>query len=147
MIDIKELRIGSYILYPKYWEDRPLQVTGISIVDRRNDHTGIYEEFIYLLNTDLEESDFNKFVDYKNGVIDPKEIEPIPLTEEWLVKLGFNAIDDHFIIIPESDYSSIVIEKNNNEFNILTIPASLKYVHQLQNLFYCLTGEELKVNI
>ena len=80
-------------------------------------------------------------------------IEPIPLTEEWLLKFGF---ERH-----HSDYSNSVIYikdvPNNNEFKwgvyplelgsgfIINKSKNLKYVHQLQNLYFALTGEELTI--
>jgi hypothetical protein len=81
-------------------------------------------------------------------------IEPIPLTEEWLLKFGF---ERH-----HSDYSNGVIYikdvPNNNEFKwgvypfelgsgfIINKSKNLKYVHQLQSLYFTLTGEELTIN-
>ena len=78
-------------------------------------------------------------------------INPIPLTEEWLLKFGFNRHHD--------DYSNDVIfiknVHNNTEFEWGVYPNELgsgiqiqnrkllKYVHQLQNLYFALTGEEL----
>ena len=49
------------------------------------------------------------------------EFEPIPITEELLIKFGFN------------EYV------NTNIYPI-------KYVHQLQNLYFALIGEELIIN-
>lgn len=68
--------------------------------------------------------------------------EPIPLTEEWFYKFGFSK-------------SNVWFEKNGIElFNIADlyfrakypIKADVKFVHQLQNLYFALTGEELTVN-
>lgn len=69
--------------------------------------------------------------------------EPIPLTEEWLLKLGFDKkfSKDKFTIIPNGklDY-----EKGRTYFNAWTIlEHQPEYVHQLQNLYFALTGEEL----
>jgi hypothetical protein len=83
------------------------------------------------------------------------EFKPIQLTEEWLLKFGF--IRHHY------DYANDVIyikniadnEIDNAEFEWGVYPnelgsgiqiknrKSLKYVHQLQNLYFALTGEEL----
>jgi hypothetical protein len=63
----------------------------------------------------------------------------IPLTEEWLLKFGFEITDnfqtkDRFQTHKQDgiiwfEYGYIVVELN--------------YVHQLQNLYFALTGEEL----
>jgi hypothetical protein len=79
--------------------------------------------------------------------------QPIPLTEEWLLNFGFNR--------HHADYGNgIIYIKNvidNTEFEWGVYPNELgsgiqiqnrkllKYVHQLQNLYFALTGEELVV--
>jgi len=76
------------------------------------------------------------------------ELEPIPLTEEWLLKFGFefhtNAncqnfyyAKDAFICI-RADEDFEWFRYYNGDFY-----HELKYVHQLQNLYFALTGEEL----
>lgn len=79
------------------------------------------------------------------------EIKPIPLTEEWLLKFGFKPID-------ERGYSKeIVNKKDNYEYNFVLSKVddgydndvclyTIKYVHQLQNLYFALTGKELIIN-
>lgn len=80
-------------------------------------------------------------------------VNPIPLTPEILEKCGFNL---------EAQRQSIYIKKrlklwmghtgciaylkhedNDTSFWI----GDCKYLHQLQNLFFCLVGEELKVKL
>jgi hypothetical protein len=76
-----------------------------------------------------------------------KDFEPIPLTEEWLVKFRFvKEIDDLYLDLS----SSFLIWFNDDEFlhyksNQLETICSIKYVHQLQNLYFALTGEELTI--
>jgi hypothetical protein len=75
--------------------------------------------------------------------------KPIPLTEEWLLNFGFkvnretkegnniwryNWTEGHFEI--EQIYSFFLNDNNGYDTEI-------KYVHQLQNLFFALTMEEL----
>lgn len=81
------------------------------------------------------------------GIIDTKIIhyKPIPLTEEWLLKFVFDKdIDDFYLDIN----TVLFVSYNDDEFvhlksNHLETIASIKYVHQLQNLYFALTGEEL----
>ena len=70
-----------------------------------------------------------------------ESLKPIPLTEEWLMKFGFR-------------YSVGWFGKNGIElFNInnlyfrgnFPIKADIKYIHQLQNLYFALCGEELQL--
>lgn len=77
--------------------------------------------------------------------------KPILLTEEWLVKFGFDRINNS---LTSRLYS-------NNVFEIMTngyiyhfwiydnteggFEINIKNVHQLQNLYFALTGEELTI--
>jgi hypothetical protein len=68
--------------------------------------------------------------------------QPIPLTEEWLLKLGFvsNPFQDRY----EKGQLHIecAIKKGKTYLWIESMP-HIKHVHQLQNLYFALTGEEL----
>lgn len=78
--------------------------------------------------------------------------KPIPFTEEWLEKFGFKIVNDiskqtnieSRIVMREF---SVVIDSfwhNERESWIPVFPIIvIQYVHQLQNLYYALTGEEL----
>ena len=85
--------------------------------------------------------------------------EPIPLTEEILLKLGFKNIDkggNDFITYTDSEhnyYLQIDVRKNDGKYLILDNSfddlrafsmVDIEYVHQLQNLYFALTGNELK---
>ena len=80
-----------------------------------------------------------------------EEIKPIPLTEEWLLKFGFEKIerDDccwYTLLIPSKYDFNILWDKGDsaNGMSIEDYPVKCKHVHQLQNLYFALTGEELK---
>lgn len=107
---------------------------------------------------DLEET--------QDTIEDYDRTKPIPLTEEWLLKFGFKKypnlrdtfrqeyydafqldIDEHTIIsfsipIGYNDYircnydKSYRSEEKKQSYRV-------KYVHQLQNLYFALTGEEI----
>jgi hypothetical protein len=80
------------------------------------------------------------------------DIEPIPLTEEWLLKLGFKRIKKGIGWDKLSDGKLILVEVPTNKGNIVAFNYDadkynyLKYVHQLQNLYFALTGVELQLN-
>ena len=63
---------------------------------------------------------------------------PIPLTEEWLLRFGFEQKTSSFVIYPVS-----IKRQTKNAFFYSPTSLHLKYVHQLQNLYFALTGEEL----
>lgn len=73
-----------------------------------------------------------------------RDMSPIPLTEEWLLKMGFEKDGEgdwqkgDFAFTLGSEGLKLFME-----YGFINPP--IKFVHQLQNLFYCLTGEELKL--
>jgi hypothetical protein len=87
-----------------------------------------------------------------NDLNDNNQIEPIPLTEEWLLKFGFEK-DERY-----GDKVSVIEIKKCKEFILMfddrdesyflcdtDVDTCLKHVHQLQNLYFCLTGTELEI--
>jgi hypothetical protein len=76
--------------------------------------------------------------------------KPIPLTEEWLLKLG--CIEVYENAFQDVDSTFIVEFKENKFIVYLICPMpwieleNIKYVHQLQNFFFALTGEELTIS-
>jgi len=81
-----------------------------------------------------------------------EDINPIPLTKEWITKLGGN-------LYPDGCYLSVTNLKAELHFDfydrtdeiVTTLKSSFSdlildriyFVHQLQNLYFALTGEEL----
>jgi hypothetical protein len=99
-------------------------------------------------------------------------VEPIPLTEEWLLKFGFTKneskiIDSYSISISKlgtlkklsvtiqfgNEYVMIregENDKPSSEDSIITLlngdtHGRPFYIHQIQNLYFALTGEELTI--
>lgn len=105
---------------------------------------------------------FNR-VDIYNTSIAVKNVNPIPLTEEWLLKFGFEKVEysderhgfgnEYNLKVNEdmffnySDDFSLCIyrskESMKNEIGIIPEWDAIKHVHQLQNLYYSLTGKEI----
>ena len=76
------------------------------------------------------------------------QYEPIPLTEEWLLKFEFwtSDWDVHSTLRKQVLDSSLVYDKDNKTFDLGDLlNIKIEYVHQLQNLYFVLTGEELKL--
>ena len=87
-----------------------------------------------------DENTFGKWVDLD-------EVEFIPLTEEWLLKLGFQKREGQTYYHLKLDKTwvsldSILVKWYGNDVGGLTM---IDYVHQLQNLFFALEGEELQL--
>ena len=85
------------------------------------------------------------------------ELKPIPLTEEWLLRFGFEEHEtvkclyskrvgnfEIHLTIEGSDLLDIELSSTNIS-GAYPDKNLFKYVHQLQNLYYCLTGEELTI--
>ncbi len=78
--------------------------------------------------------------------------EPIPLTEEWLTKFGFHKTAEDDFDKTFGDIDQISIRSNKlyvtDKFGVYLNPkriAIIQYVHQLQNLYFALTSEELTI--
>jgi hypothetical protein len=77
---------------------------------------------------------------------DYEDVNPIPLTEDWLIKFEFQKSENHswfdkdFISISKSNSLSIY---SREWFNM---DKKIEYVHQLQNLYFALTQKELTIS-
>jgi hypothetical protein len=85
--------------------------------------------------------DFKKWVDVK---WDAPAFNPIPLTEEWLVKFGCENTADGFII----DRFRLFYNEVYKFWYVLdhgtgTYLTKVEYVHEWQNCYFVLNGEEL----
>ena len=117
-MEAKELRIGNYVSYAT-------QETLILDITRTHAELGYYMDSVGF------ERKYHEF-------------RPIPLTEEWALRLGANNtfynnyLDFEYFEIYESN-GIWYVEKEG------VILCELKYVHQLQNLYFALTGKELTI--
>ncbi len=120
MIDIRELRIGNYVFPKKSSGAKSVNGVVFAIDDYLVSVKGNHNQYDYHL------------------------LEPIPLTEELLFKCGFEKkqlgsatvyyhplieLDTHFCL-------------NGVDYNI-----QVKSLHQLQNLYFDLTGREIEVDL
>lgn len=79
-------------------------------------------------------------------------LKPIELNEDWLLKFGFEKKAEHNFalhvltrsIIHAYTHDKVEIELGNRTGYSFGYPA-VKNVHQLQNLTFAITGEELKI--
>ena len=73
-------------------------------------------------------------------------IKPIPLTEEWLLKFGFKKELDSFYRLNKSSMIEICFfDDGILVTNQSVCLSNIKYLNQLQNLYFALTGEELTI--
>lgn len=97
----------------------------------------------------LQISDYFIGVNENNSQYLHDDINPIPLTEEWLLKLGFDHksgneyVKDRFVF--RKNQKDLVINGFEYDYNGILISANNMRVHQLQNLYFALTGNELEI--
>jgi hypothetical protein len=86
----------------------------------------------------LELNDY--WIEFKDGSFCRlKNVEPATLTEEWLLKFGFD------IQLVEIVLGKFYLKKTENYFEYYcNNRVGIRHVHQLQNLYFALTDEELK---
>lgn len=111
--------------------------------------------------SEIMKNDLNKVAPYKIGInhridiyYDSHKLKPIPLNEEWFLKFGFEKSDEKFDYFQRVKFYEYIIVAGfyNITFFISEYGhiSSSKYtniesVHQLQNLYFALTGSELTV--
>ena len=121
MINAKELRIGNLVEY--------------RITDKLDER----KEWWEVSEIDADDIHWLSKVDTKD-----EDFKAIPLTEEWLLKFGF--INDKVLEFYRNDFTDSTIIIDYNFICLLGYShVKLKYVHQLQNLYFALTGSELTV--
>jgi hypothetical protein len=122
MIDGRDLRIGNWILFNKteiLAPSDPQPVTGVTR--------------------------YGVFTIYRSSLAFEK-IFPIPLTPEVLLACGFEFDYESESWINELGIRLWSSEKDGskNFYHINSeLLVNLDYIHQLQNFYYCCTGEEL----
>jgi len=126
MIQLNELRIGNFI-------KGPLAINGVFYPD-----IATAEHIEFQLKLD-------HFVWFKTNQNLFELIEPIPLTEEWMLKFS----DAKKFELKWNLHQYITVVKRYDKyflhFSDKGYLLDVKYVHQLQNICFALTGEELQV--
>jgi hypothetical protein len=132
MIQVNELRIGNYYMFADY------------------------DGIVYRAVKEIKYNQFGLQSDYDG--VNFEICRPIPITEEWLIKLGFkkdNSEDDYIIEHPK-DIVKYVLTENVLGIGLWILGVDqfydkdykyfswdIKFVHQLQNLYFALTQKEL----
>ncbi len=118
MIKINELRIGNYL--QNEIDKSLLVVCGL----RENE----------IMTTVSERSKSPLPIGWK--------AQPIPLTEEWLNKFKWERVNADEFVFRNNNYFSIDSSGRLYYMDDYTA-VDIQFVHQLQNLYFALTGEEL----
>jgi len=126
-----ELRIGNYVLNNK---NVPIRVESISDI-------GI----------NLEIDDYGHCP--QNYWTLEKDINPMPLTDEWMKKFNFSVNKNDKSVFQDDNvydgYSTGFYFSTKNKIfyfmeSSLYSAVKIEYVHQFQNWYHCFTGKDLK---
>lgn len=92
---------------------------------------------------------------YSSNIYNVSESTGILLTEEWLLKFGFKKNNYGYVLddpkeIKKDYYIRLFLKEKKDAFYLKIgytgeFVGYYNYVHQLQNLYFALTGEELSV--
>lgn len=125
-MNAKELRIGNYVT---------------------SEQANEYYEILTIVELDCELiiAEDEGGICFRN-----KDIKPIIITDKWLFKLGFNKINHihgyDFFTLHNSKINKCnidIYDKNTKYMGYSVLHC--EYVHQLQNLYFALTGKELEI--
>ena len=120
-----ELRTGNLLHY----DEKIIYVSSIL----KNENIGMYNGYGFDKTTSIQ------------------CVNPIPITKEWLLKLGVekNEINNYTKFGFLSRLKPYLEYNDHNDYDLFVcceILSTVKFVHQLQNLYYALTGEELTLS-
>lgn len=86
-------------------------------------------------------------LDDRNNMYTCDEVNPIPLTENWLLKFGAKKVGIEYKL--KASALDITLRINSGhvycEFGNVYLGDRIKHVHQLQNLYFALCGKELLI--
>lgn len=142
MIDPKDIRIGNLVEFKG-------QYVPIVKIDSMNelidDGKLIYKGSVAV----PEYSPDGRIWNYNSPWLE--QVNPIPITDEWLQKFSFGKLSngefvldnfrvvDYYIIDSQLHFSFRIKHPDYTIYHLVEI----KHVHQLQNIYYALTQEEL----
>ena len=140
MIQENELRVGN-LFYPIDRSNKvhlPIEIVPFKVCAIRNK--------IEAIPYDKIPAQFEKWDEFNLY-----DLSPIKLTEEILLKCGFekdNRIDLGELNPCFTIFSfSLMIRHNSYYVDWIGGNTEMKYLHELQNLYFALTKEELQINI
>ena len=130
-MEVNELRIGNYINQVKYRNGDCNVIRKVASVNKEG-----------FLNVDV-------LGEHTIRSLQIIFFEPIPLTEEWLLKFGFIKYR-HILKIHLNEGLGVNYNKDLKIWYLdihftTTAKIQINYIHQLQNLYFALTGEELSI--
>ncbi len=136
----QELRIGNFVDVDKSEIAQIQKINSDEFQEFRNEEKGIHVITFPFASGESEMFESN--------------IRPIPITEEWLIKFGFKLINiatnpyefqyqlDYWIIRKSTEFGIEVCQDLGEHY--VNRLRSIDFVHDIQNLYFSITGKELK---
>jgi hypothetical protein len=131
MINVKELRVDNLVFRKSIKKDEPLETVKLLGIDGSFDVVDIKNKDCYIYEQ-----------------IPVEELHGINISESVLLKCGFKktatlGIETHNYTLNDFRFNTALFWKlqYKNEFT----GKNILYLHELQNLYYLLTGDELTV--
>ena len=124
-MEAKHLRIGNIV-----------SINGADVTIKSIEYNSAIDEYFVRI-----------FEDFRQ--IKVSHLEPIPIIEELLLVFGFAKVDriDFGELKPCYAIFSLAVMIRHNSFFVDWIGGNteIKYINQLQNLYFALTGQELTI--
>ncbi len=121
MMKASELRIGNWV---NLYDDYNSQVTGLTNTKK-----------VWCVSDPTDEE----------CAWSTDKIKPIPLTEEWLLNFGFEIEEGDFMTL---NYKGVFLSSTTPFKEVVCESyheSTIQHVHQLQNFYYAITGEEITI--
>jgi len=127
VLQAEELRIGNWVTVP-----------------RRKDNE-FYDKSVQL--GAIGKNTFGILEDGKSLVAIKDNLSPILITEDILLSSGFVKKIDGTWIVYINGWIALWKLESDDRFQVEDTYTDIYYVHQLQNLYFALTGEELEIEL
>ena len=125
-MDLRELKEGNLIkVYPRENQE------GLLFIKEIQPTTAICEMILPRRGYDFR--------------IRPNEMEPVPLTQQWLARAGFRMNTESVYTWTSPDHLAFHITENSGTF--FSSGKVISYLHELQNEYKQLTGRDLSINL
>ena len=126
-----ELRLGNYLQ-----------------LDGENYHVSEIQNSLQCVEIKRKNLENPKINDYEECDLDCDDLLPIPLTEEILLKCGFRKSKSGTYLFDKFSFDLSDFEFGvESDYYYLTVAENIKSLHQLQNLYFALTGQDLEIKL
>lgn len=123
MINAKDFRIGN-LLISETGEALPIAYIHDDVIGLHNGFGGVQKH--------QKQPVFSYNID---------KIQLLPLTDEWIINFGLSKENGYPY---KFHYGYLKMRNGSFFYYYFNIEIELQFVHQLQNLYFCLTGKELE---